>query len=171
LVAIIKEITEEDGMDGYVEWSIKVNDIRKRFNEGMPDNRKVSPQWVGQRLKSMSFRNRLINGYSEIRITAGEYGTILRQYGYAGRESGGGSSNSTNSLPENSEQYQEVLRVVESSRECAGDTLEFNSDKERDFFDKKMTALEEEGVASWNDRWALAREALEEKRKKDDVPF
>lgn len=37
--------------------------------------------------------------------------------GYAGRESGRESSNSTNSLPEKGEQNQDVLRVVESGKE------------------------------------------------------
>ena len=31
LVAIIKEITDENGLDRFVEWSIKTNDIRTRF--------------------------------------------------------------------------------------------------------------------------------------------
>lgn len=113
LVAIIKEITDEGGLDRCVEWNIKTNDIRNRFNQNRPEDRQVSPQWIGKRVKSMSFRNRIVHGYSEIKITSAEYDTILKQYGYADRE----SSKPTNSLPEKAEQDQDVLRVVGIGRE------------------------------------------------------
>lgn len=167
LVAIIKEISNESGFDRYVEWSIKVNEIRTHYNEGKPDDRHASSQWIGKRLKSMSLRNRMVHGYSEIRITLDEYDMLLKQYGYTGRE----SSKPTNSLPENTEQDQNVLRDVESGRESAQGGLIFNSDKEYHFFQKKMIALQDDGVTSWNDRWLLAREALEEWRKTDELPF
>ena len=115
LFAIIKEITDENYIDRCVEWSIKVNDIRTKFNQGRPEDKQVSAQWIGKRLKSMSFRNRAVHGYSEIKITSAEYDTILKQYGYAGRE----SAKPTNYLPEKTEQYQDVLRVVGSGRESA----------------------------------------------------
>ena len=51
-----------------------------------------------------------------------EYAMILKQYGYAGRE----SAKPTNSLPEKAEPDQDFLRVVGSGRESArvqGDIL------------------------------------------------
>ena len=115
LVAIIKEITDEGGLDQFIEWSIKTGDIRTRYNQGKPEDRQASSAWIGRRLKSMSFHNRLVHGYSEIKITFDEYAMILKQYGYTGR----GSSTSTNPLPEKAEQHQDVLRVVEVGRGSA----------------------------------------------------
>ena len=113
LVAIIKEITDEDGLDQFGEWNIKISDIRTRFNQGRPEDRQVSPQWIGKRLKSMSLRSRIVHGYSEIMMTLPEYEMLLKQYGYLGRESDSEPSKPTNSLPENNEQNHDVPGVVE----------------------------------------------------------
>ena len=40
LVAIIKEITSEYALDLSAEWSIKIAEIRKRYNEGKPEDLK-----------------------------------------------------------------------------------------------------------------------------------
>jgi hypothetical protein len=173
LVAIIKEITDENRLDQFVEWSIKTNDIRTRFNEGRPDDRHVSPQWIGRKLKSMSFRKRLISGYSEIRINAAEYETILRQYGYAGRGSGRESSKPTNSPPVNVVQYQDVLRDVESGRESAQvyDRPSFNSSGEREYYDELLESLKKDSGLSTEQAERLANEALDRWRKLDEIPF
>jgi len=104
LVAVIKEITSEFALDRSVEWSIKTGDIRTRYNQGKPENRHVSSQWIGTRLKRMSFHNRKVHGYSEIKITSDEYAMILKQYGYAAGESAKPTNSLPNSLPEKDEQ-------------------------------------------------------------------
>jgi hypothetical protein len=104
LVAVIKEITSEFALDRSVEWSIKTGDIRTRYNQGKPENRHVSSQWIGTRLKRMSFHNRKVHGYSEIKITSDEYATLLKQYGYAAGESAKPTNSLPNSLPEKDEQ-------------------------------------------------------------------
>ncbi len=167
LVAVIKEITDENGLDRFLEWTIKTNEIRTRFNQDRPVERHVSPQWIGKRLKSMSINSRLVHGYSEIKITSEEYAIILRQYGYVGRE----LSNSTNSLPEKNEEYQDHLRVVESGRECGHDHPSFNSPEEREFYDETLQTLREEGERSDDEIELMAHEALEEWRKYDAPPF
>jgi hypothetical protein len=168
LVAIIKEITDENDLDRFIEWSIKVNDIRTKFNQGRPEDRQVLPQWIGKRLKSMSFHNRIVHGHSEIRITSDEYALILKQYGYAAGE----SAKPTNSLLEKAEQDQNVLRVVESGRESA-QVCEpsFNSPGEREFYYEKLQALNEEGLRSQYEIELLAHEALKFWRKCDETPF
>jgi hypothetical protein len=109
LVAIIKEITDENGLDQFLEWTIKISEIHTQYNKDKPKDRCVSSSWIGKRLKRMSFHNRRIHGYSEIKINSDEYAMILKQYGFLGR----GSSKPTNPLPEKTEQDQNVLRVVE----------------------------------------------------------
>jgi hypothetical protein len=164
LVAIIKEITSEYALDLSAEWSIKTAEIRKRYNEGKPEDRHASAQWIGKRLKSMSFHNRIVHGYSEIRITSDEYATILKQYGHAE----GVSRKPTNSLPEKAEQDQHVLREVEGGRECAEVRLDFKSSEEREFYYEMLHAMEAEGEKSQEEMELLLNEALAEWRKYDE---
>ncbi len=167
LVAIIKEIADENGLNGLLEWTIKTNEIRTKFNEDRPTDKHVSPQWIGKRLKSMSLKSRSVHGYAELKITSQEYETLLRQYGYTGRE----LSKPTNSLPEKDEEYQAHLGVVGSGRECGHDHPPFNSPEEREFYDEKLQTLKEEGGRSNDEIELLAHEALKEWRKYDDPPF
>jgi len=173
LVAIIKEITDENGLDRYLEWSIKVNEIRTKYNEGKPEERHVSPQWLGKRLKQMSLRNRLVHGYAEIKINCDEYALLLKQYGYAGRESANSTNSLPDSLPKNDEQNQSLLRVVENGRECAQGraALEFNSPSEREFYEERRQAYQDEGGKSQEEIEALLQKDLAEWRSYDECPF
>lgn len=166
LVAIIKEITSESALDLSAEWSIKIGEIRKRYNEGKPEDRQASSSWIGKRLKSMSFRNRIVHGYSEIRITSDEYATILKQYGHTT----GGSSSPTHFLPEKAEKHQHVLREVERGRECARVQvqLDFKSTEEREFYYERLHALQDEGEGSQEEIELLLQEALAEWRSYDE---
>ncbi len=167
LVSIIKEITDENNLSGFLEWTIKINEICTRFNQGRPEDKHVSPQWIGMRSKKMSLKSRSIHGYSEIIITSQEYDTLLKQYGYAGRE----LSKPTNCLPEKDEEYQEHLAVVGSGRQSAHRYPSFNSPEEREFYGETLQTLREEGERSDDEIELMAHEALEEWRKYDEPPF
>ncbi len=167
LVAIIKEITDENNFECLMEWSIKTNEIRTRFNQGRPEDRHVSPQWIGKRLKSMSFNNRIVHGYSEIKLTSQEYAIILRQYGYIGRE----STKPINSLPRKVKQDQAFPIGVGTGRESGHTRPAFNSPEEREFYDETLQTLREEGGRSDDEIELMALNALEEWRKDDDLPF
>jgi len=104
LVAVIKEITSEFALDRSVEWSIKTGDIRTRYNQGKPENRHVSSQWIGTRLKRMSFHNRKVHGYSEIKITSDEYATLLKPIRICCWRVRKPTNSLPNSLPEKDEQ-------------------------------------------------------------------
>ncbi|NTW99245.1 MAG: hypothetical protein HGB35_04820 [Geobacteraceae bacterium] len=170
LVAIIKEITDEGGLGRFVEWSIKTGDIRNKFNQGRPVDKHVSPQWIGKRLKSMSFHNRIVHGYSEIKITAQEYALILKQYGLNQRE----SSHSTHSLHDKTVQHQHVLNEVESGRESAPVRVErssFTTPEEKEVYLAKMNELKGIGGMSRDEMELLAQESVEDFRKNHDLPF
>ena len=125
------------------------------------------------RLKSMSLHNRKVHGCSEIRITSGEYATLLKQYGFTGRDLSKPVKSLPDPLPEKHEQNQYDWMVVEGGRGFVHEGVHttFNSPEEREFYLEKMEALEKEGVKSWNYRYRLALEALEEWRKFDYVPL
>ena len=169
LVAIIKEITSEFALDRFVEWNIKISDIRARYNQGKPEDRLASSQWIGKRLKRMSFHNRIVHGYSEIKITSDEYAMILKQYGFTAGESAKTTNYLPDSLPEKDEQYHDVLREVEDGRMFAQvGELSFNSPEERESYYEHIEALKEEGW-SQDEAEFLAHEALEFWRKSDEL--
>ena len=170
LVAIIKEITDEGGLGRFVEWSIKTGDIRNKFNQGRPEDKHVTPQWVGKRLKSMSFHNRIVHGYSEIKITAQEYALILKQYGHTTRE----SAQPTNSQPEKVPQHQHVLNEVESGRESAQGRAKrstFSTPEEKKVYFAKLDELKEQGGLSRDEMESLAQKSVEDFRNSHDLPF
>jgi len=166
LVAVIKEITSEFALDCFAEWSIKTGEIRKRYNEGKPEDRHASPSWIGKRLKRMSFHNRIVHGYSEIMITSDEYATILKQYGHTAGE----SSKPTNPLPEKAEQNHHVLREVEGGRGSAQVQVQFDfkSPEEKEFYYETLQALQNEGGKSREEIELLLQEAVAEWRKYDE---
>jgi hypothetical protein len=74
----------------------------------------------------------------------------------------------THSLPEQTEQYQHVLREVEGSRECTGVQPDFKSSEEREFYYEMLHAMEAEGRKSQAEMELLLNEALAEWRKYDE---
>lgn len=166
LVAIIKEITDENGLDQFIEWTIKTNDIRSRFNEGRPEEWQKSAQWIGKRLQHMSFRHRKVNGHSEIILTLEEYKTILKQYGFAAKTISSTDS-PDNSLPENNEQGQSSRKEVESDRESAQteDSFDFKSPTEREIYEEYLKALKDQGKMTEKEMEQLAYKQLKESRR------
>lgn len=174
LVAIIKEITDREGFTDSVEWRIKVNDIRSGYNQGRPEDHLVSSQWVGKRLKSMSFRHRIVHGYSEIVINVNEYSTILKQYGYAGRESAKYENSLPDSLPEKAEQDQSLLKEVESGRESGQvqECFDLISPAEQKIYEETIKILKEkESEISQEEMERLAKEYVISWRKREDAYF
>ena len=170
LVAIIKEITDESGLDRFAEWNIKTAEIRSKFNHGRPDDRHVSPQWIGKRLKSMSFHNRIVHGYSEIRITAPEYALILKQYGHDSGESG----NLNNSLPKKAEQKRTVLNEVDSGRESTaigGEKYTFISVDEKELYLERLAILIHEEGLPLERAEAIALKSVLDRREANEIPF
>ena len=171
LVAIIKEITDEGGFDSFIEWTIKTNDIRTRYSQGRPEDRLVSPQWIGKRLKSMSFHNRIVHGYSEIKITSGEYALILQQYGYTGRECANSDNSLPNSLPNKNEQDHDIPREVESCRESAREQAHLDSytPLEREIYQECLEILKKQGGMSQEEMERIGNEYVGMSRKPDEI--
>ncbi len=169
LIAIIKEITEENDFKRLGEWSIMVSDIRIRFNQDRPENKQVSPQWIGKRLKSMSFRNRIIHGYSEIQLTYDEYVMMLEQYGHEGRE----SKKPDNSLYEDAQRFQVIPNEVESGGEFDGATrdISFNDPGEREYYEELVQTLMEKEGMSQDEARRKALQAIKDQSRQEEITF
>lgn len=161
LVAIIRDLTKEGGLESLGEWSIPIHEIRSKFNEGRPDDRHATPQWVGKRLKNMSFQHRNIRGHSEIVLTSSEYALILKQYGYDNVVSAKTANCQPHTLPENFEQNQPALGEVESGRESAQveNHLSLTPLEEKELEEERQ-AIQEEAQISWD-----------EGEEQDDITF
>ena len=156
LVGILRELTGEQGCEELPEWTLKMSDILHKFNEDRPEDKHVSPQWLGRKLKSMSLRHRTVQGRSEICLVASEYLTLLDQYGVFGRELQEDGGNPTETLPKKDMEYPIDTGVVGSSRvspEPWGEVYEtapgpWEDEDRRDFYEEKAAIFEfEEGLS------------------------
>lgn len=170
LVAIIKEITDEQGLDRFIDWTIRTSEIVKRLNEDKPDDKHYSPQWVGKKLKSMSIRHRTVVGRSEIQLTSKEYLTLLDQYGLTRRES---------ALPTQTLQDKDPYNQIDNSSvgscrvsiETPVNKSAFNSPEEKDIYLAKLNELKETGGMNRTEMERQAQEFVEQWRKDHDLPF
>lgn len=145
LVAIIREITDEQALDRCADWYIRTSEIVRRFNEDRPDDKHVSPQWIGKKLKSMSIRHRTVIGRSEIQLTIREYTTLLDQYGFNRRE----SQNPTETLQGKEQHIQSDTTDVGSSRVSEQvHTSTFNNPEEREIYYERLNIMLHDGEAT-----------------------
>ena len=170
LVAIIKKITDEQGLDCLINWHIRTSEIVQKINEDRPDDKHLSPQWVGRKLKSMSIRHRTVTGRSEIQLTAKEYTTLLDQYGFTRRE----SAIPTETLQEKNKQNQDDMGVVGSGRvsgQAPAESFTLDGPEEQNVYLLELNALEQAGGKSREEMKMLAQEAVEQWRSYSDAPF
>lgn len=116
LIGIVKDLSAEQNLEGLPEWTLKISDILKKYNEDRPADKHVNSIWIGKKLKSLSLRHRTVNGRSEIILSSSEYWTIIEQYGCIGRDKASYTANPTDSLPEQTLLSQGLARVVGSGR-------------------------------------------------------
>ena len=170
LVAIIREITAEEGLDRFIAINIKISSILKNPNEARSADKQISPQWIGRKLKSMSIRHRTINGRSEIVLNTSEYKTLLDQYGFGSRE----STNPTETLPDKIEQIQHDAHPVGSGRvseQTPAKKSTFSNPEEMTVYLTRMKELKEKGGMNRDQMERQAEEDLEQWRRNHDLPF
>jgi hypothetical protein len=110
IVSIIHDLSEERGLPVCVEWTLKVRDILDGYNKGRAQDKHVTPQWIGRKLKSLSLKHRNVNGRSEILLNFEEYRTLIGQYGF----SSSGTALTPETLPDKTEAKQADMSEVES---------------------------------------------------------
>lgn len=170
LVAIIRGISDEEGLERFTDINIKTNSILKKLNEDRPADKQITPQWIGRKLKSMSIRHRTVNGRSEIILTAQEYNTLLDQYGFGSRD----TSNPSETLPDKTEQIQHDTHDVGNSRvseQTPAKKSAFNSSEEKDVYLTRMNELKQTSTMTRDEMEQQAQETLGQWRKDHDLPF
>jgi hypothetical protein len=144
IISALYELSPE----GIPEWSIKTSEVLNKLNINRPERYKLSPQYLGKRLKAMGLSTKIIMGYSEIRLKKAEFDLLCAQYGvienncllpsvetlpnsttlsnqgistvYDSRELVESQENSTDSLLSQSLDNKGVRGLVESGRELPG---------------------------------------------------
>lgn len=132
---------------GLTEWKVKTAELLSKLNESRPDNHKLTPQYVGRRLKAMGLQTKITTGFSQIHLSSHDFDTLLMQYGIentsshvckktllnstnltsltesresSSRELVAGAGNSTETLLPESLENQDKVRKVESGRVSGG---------------------------------------------------
>ena len=67
--------------EGIYEWTIQTSDLLDKLNLTRPEGHKLTPQYIGKRLKAMGLSTKKVRGYSEIRFILQEFNILLSQYG------------------------------------------------------------------------------------------
>lgn len=88
IVSILKDLSPE----GIPEWEIQIQDIVDKLNEKRPEGHKLTPRYVGQRIKGLSIPKRKTHGVFEAQLTTALLATLLFQYGFG---------NSLEDIPQN----------------------------------------------------------------------
>ncbi|GAX59894.1 hypothetical protein SCALIN_C04_0382 [Candidatus Scalindua japonica] len=160
-VAAQKKEDKKSGIDGQIveaidelssdkktlpEWEVAHSKLLELLNENRPETHKLTPQYLGRKLKAIGITTKIIQGYSEIQLKKLEFNTLLEQYGVTepelpvetlpnsttlsssdisntctGRELVESQGNATKTLPTQGVEDKKVRRLVESGRELQGD--------------------------------------------------
>lgn len=140
IIAILHTLSPKEDS----EWVIKTSDIIAELNRNKSDTQKLTPQYVGKKLKAMGIRTRHVHGMSECVLKISEFNTLLSQYGIenispdicknmlpnattcylptesrdsTGRESAESEEHSTNIRPAETLENSSQVGLVESGRE------------------------------------------------------
>lgn len=81
--AIIRAISELSPNNNEVlEWTIKTSEILSELNADRPEGHKITPQFLGRKLRALGVPTRHVHGYSEVRLDVETLNALLHQYGY-----------------------------------------------------------------------------------------
>ena len=78
IISILYDLSPE----GIFQWNIQTSDVLDKLNLSRPETHKLTPQYIGKRLKAMGLSTRKVHGYSEIILSLQDFNILLTQYGY-----------------------------------------------------------------------------------------
>ena len=92
---------------GLTEWRIKTSELLDPLNEDRPDNHKLTPQYIGRKLKAMGLQTKVAHGFSQIFLDGQGFDLLLEQYG----------------ICEKASPNSPILTLPTESRETTGEDL------------------------------------------------
>jgi len=79
IVSVINDLSKES--EDAFEWVIKTQKVLDELNCNRAEGKKLTPQYLGKRLKAMGLCTRHVHGYSEMVLTRNDFNTLLAQFG------------------------------------------------------------------------------------------
>lgn len=76
IILILYELSPE----GLPEWTIKTSDLLSKLNENRPEGHKLTPQYLGRKLKAIGIQTKTIMGYSQINLHIEDFNILLSQH-------------------------------------------------------------------------------------------
>jgi hypothetical protein len=79
IITILSDLSEEPLEKQLTEWEIKTSDVLMELNQDRPEKFRLSPQYLGKKLKAMGVRTRISHGHSLISLTKEELRVLVSQ--------------------------------------------------------------------------------------------
>jgi hypothetical protein len=80
IVAVLAELSPINDTD-IPEWNIWTSDALSKLNEGRSEDRKLTAQYLGKKLKAIGINKRKVNGKSQLLLNRRDFNMLLEQYG------------------------------------------------------------------------------------------
>jgi hypothetical protein len=109
IVGILKDLSPDE----VSEWEIQIQEIVEKLNKGRPEKYKLTPRYVGQRVKGLSIPKRKSHGVYEARLTKNLLNTLLAQFGF--------ENNPPEGIPRNTSPTSPISSDSINSGSYAGD--------------------------------------------------
>jgi hypothetical protein len=87
------------------EWNIWTSDVLSKLNEGRSEDRKLTAQYLGKKLKAIGINKRKVNGKSQLLLNRSDFEMLLEQYGIE-------SLNNDTTLHTGSESSEELVESL-----------------------------------------------------------
>ena len=80
IVSVLAELSPINDPD-IPEWIIWTSDALNKLNEGRSEDRKLTAQYLGKKLKAIGINKRKVNGKSQLLLNRSDLNMLLEQYG------------------------------------------------------------------------------------------
>ncbi len=67
--------------ESITEWNIWTSEVLNKLNEDRSEERKLTAQYLGKKLKAIGINKRKVNGRSELMLNRSDFNMLLEQYG------------------------------------------------------------------------------------------
>jgi len=80
IVSVLAELSPKEDPD-IPEWNIWTSDALSKLNDARSEDRKLTAQYLGKKLKAIGINKRKVNGKSQLLLNRSDFNMLLEQYG------------------------------------------------------------------------------------------